>query len=1015
MATYTVEYLSSTGVFTDITKFVHSLDKTTFYSDGRISTAALTLQADFGQFMTDSRGGITPIITQYDRIRINYLDSDGLGYQHIFEVINDMSQLTPQAQYLLPLTLEGRERNLALIPFSGYFDPPINHNEISKKILTVYGNSKNNTTQPTLIDTVNQLPQFNPNIWDFQYIDNCLDALMSVLRVANLSVAAGGGGDRYAITYEDVPSDLNIMRINFLSQGSKNAGSPFLSIAAHEVYNPITSIDKIKQPVTGTVCIARGRPGSGGTPRQGDIYRSRLEFYQRTAPYSSTITYKAGAYVSFDSQLTNPELTTPQVYQADRETIGNIPTNALYWTPRSAESYIGDIQYSPLTVDKASLYKNECTNAGAAFATNLDTSPKMLDCNIVIEDEETKRDWVYFRSNTDVVASLSTNQKNYLYNATSYYPGFRILVDVSNLGTGQGSFSPTLNAFGTGAGNDPNGKPYANNAVARIDDKWFVIKEHANFDQILSRMEGLYEWNVDFVTNSRYPASDNTNPNSRRRQSGTGTPIKWKSLNGQFLANDCLHSPTSITNITGLINPVSKGTGHYTDDSAVRIIYEYNTIDKTEDERTILDQILGVIPRPTGFLETFAINAVLTLYNLFLTPEYRNAGWWITFTNPWPFSTFNGISEKVGELYGGKTLLELENHPYFDAYNQRVAYSGKAGFNEPDSEDLMEITGVTFLFRLDITTNGTTIPFTGDIPVSYWVMDDNGTLWKSKDKYRFLKDVQRFTFDFGNFSPVYRARTPFGISNVVTNILVPELEIRERLFPSRIKMQGFMLEIAYDEKGRYLPNLIENVIKPTVASLFSFGTAGVKVQFIGDFDFFQWVKTPIAIEDGSSLGETPDRVIFPEIKDYPNITNLEQLTRAATADFDVEFFQYEQFSLVQPDKANFNLQDTIYFREPNMVPDSDQTRAKTNAWSSSVNYIPTTIIQRSGTIYNCITEHTSSNANQPPNTTYWESLGTVAVPNTRELIVSEIGLTVTNGRNWIRESVINRRIPKGSA
>ena len=88
--TYTVEYISTGGVFTDISNFIHSLDKTTFYSDGRISTSSLILQANFGQFITDSRSGSTPIISQYDRLRLTYLDSDGLAYHHLFEVINEL-------------------------------------------------------------------------------------------------------------------------------------------------------------------------------------------------------------------------------------------------------------------------------------------------------------------------------------------------------------------------------------------------------------------------------------------------------------------------------------------------------------------------------------------------------------------------------------------------------------------------------------------------------------------------------------------------------------------------------------------------------------------------------------------------------------------------------------------------------------------------------------------------------------------------------------------------------------
>ena len=645
----------------------------------------------------------------------------------------------------------------------------------------------------------------------------------------------------------------------------------------------------------------------------------------------------------------------------------------------------------------------------------------MLDCNIVINDVETQRDWVYFRAFSDNIGDLTTKNRKYLFLGNNYYPGFRILVD-SQLGTLAGSFSQSVDNFGTGLGNDPNGKSYVDNAVIRIADdsgneEWFVLKDHEDFDQIVVRQEGLFEFNIAFVTGSRFPASDTTNVNRRLRQDAGGVPFAWEELGEQFLANDCLHSPTIIDNVEGLITPVKRDTGNpfYTTDSAVRIIYEYGTqiADDTDipDWRKTLDNLTGFIPTATGFLTAFAINAGIALYSLFLTPQYRNAGWWITFTAPWPFNTGNGITEEVGELYGGTLLSELREHAFFDVFNQRVTYSGKDGWNQPDSADLMELTGVTFLYKLDIQVDGNTIPFTGDIPCSWWAIDDNGTLWKQKKAVRFLKDVQRFTFNFGDFTPVYRARSPFGISNIVTNILVPELEIRERLLPARVKIQGFMLELSYDEHGRYMPDLLETVIKPSIIDLFQPGAAGLNVKFDGTFDYLQWVKTPIAIENGSSLGLNPDRAIFPEFSDYPNISNIEQLQRAATADFDVANFQFEQYTLTQNDRAENNLQDTVYMREEFLIPDSDQLLATTNAWVTATDYILNDIVQDAGTIYEAIIQHTSSGANQPPNTAFWNSLGTTAVPNTREVVVGEIALSVTNGRDWERNMTLVRRIP----
>lgn len=1003
MGTYKVEHISSDGLTTkDISIYVNSIDYVNFYSDGRINTASLTLKSSFGKFMTNSSSGNTPILSNFDRIRITGTDNQGRQYKHIFEIINDLSQLTQSAEYLLPLTLEGRERALSLIPFSGYFDA-LTHYDMVERILYTYSISQG-TLQPFIVSndglfSTNLLPKYTPNIWDFLYIDNCLDAIQAVIRIANQSVAAGGGGDRFAVIFEDSAS-LPQMVISIRSQGFTNAGTTYPIIRANQLTNPISVIAKVKQPPTGTVVIARGKPGSGGVPVQGDIYRSRLEYYQRIQArqsWSSTISYDVNSLTSFNNQ----------VYKCILSHINQQPPNITYWTTLSAGQFIGNIQYSPFTIDKATLFRNECTNPAALFGSEIETSPKMLDCNIAIEDSETKRDWVWLRQITDNLTLWTLEEKKYLFRGTNLYQGFRILVDLS-MGTPSGAFSATLNAFGTGAGKDPNGKPYANNQCVYIDGKWYVMKEHANFDQTVVRYEGLFEWNVPIGVKSRFPASDTNNVNRRYRQTTPGTPNGWRNLTEQFLSTDCLHSPSSITNITGLIEPVAKsGGGFYTDNSAVRIIYEYGIKTTMQEWKFTLDKLFGIAPRSNTFEGDFAANAPADLYDLFLTPFYRNAGWWITISAPLPFSTHNGISEQVGQLYGAGTSLTastLNNHSTFDAYNQTMTFTGKEGWAEDDSTDMMEITGVSFLFRLDIQANNVTIPFTGDISCSWWAIDDNSTLWKSTKKYRHLNDVQRLTFDFGDFSPVYRARTPFGINNTVTNLLKPELEIRERLFPNRIRIQGFQLETGYDEHGRWLPSLWEQVIKPTMLTMFN-GT--YQVKFIGDIDYIQWIKTPIAIS--KQAGAT--RIIFPEIKDYPNISNYEQLQRAANADLDVETFQYEQYEITRNSKADLKLQDTVYLYEKNMINQAEAPRPATApAYSAGTTYAVDDLVSSVSIIYISLL---AANIGNTPATspTFWLALAN-PIANTRELTVGEIAFSVTNGKDTQFNHTLIRRIPK---
>lgn len=1008
---YKIEHISNanpTPVVTDVTPSTQRLDNIHFYSDGRISTAVFTLRIGFGDFVTNDNGGATPILANFDRFRITWTGRDGLEYKHIFEIMDDLGQLTNESQYLLPLTLEGRERNLALIPFSGFFDdPPLTHFAMVEKILETYAISRIQPLQPVIdtendaLQNTNLLPQFNPNIWDYLYIDNCLDALQVVVRLANQSVAAGGGGDRFAIMYEDSTTAPFIkMSIRFISQGSNNASGTPPIIRANDLTSPIPKILKVKRPLTGTVVIARGRPGTAGTPTAGDFYRSKLEFFQRIQArfsWDTTVNYRKDSHTSFNNI----------VYKAKTDNSAKRPDlNPSDWATVSAGQFIGDLQYSRFTIDKATLYKNECTHPTAAFASESEDSPKMLDCNIVINDAETERDWVHIRQITDNVASWSADEKHYLFRQADIWQNFRILVDTL-LGAPSGIFA--ADTFGTGAGKDPNGKPYANNTAVFVNGKWYVIREHQDFDQVLVRFEGLFEFNVNFAQGSRFPASDTNNVNRRLRQAGAGAPDGWRTLNGQFLSNDCLHSPSSITNITGLIDPVAKdGGGFYTDNSAVRIIYEYSSRDDMPEWRKTLDRLFGIIASNASFITNFAIGAAQSLYDLFLTPYYRNVGWWWTMSAPFPFSSHNGISEQVGELYGAGTSLlvkTLDNHNTFDAFNQTYTPTGKPGWNEDDSIEMMEITGVSFLFRLDITANGNTIPYTGDIPCSYWCIDDNGTIWKSKKKYRQIGDVQRMTFNFGDFSPVYRARTPFGINNIITNILTPELEIRERLFGNRIRIQGFQLEGSYDDKGRYMPNLWETIIKPTIFTMFDNTTVTTNVKFIGDIDYFQWVKTPIAIS--KQAGAT--RAIFSEVKEYPNISNIEQLSRAADADIDVETFQYEQYTITRPNDASLRLQDTVFLFEPGLVPEAEAPRpAGIAVWSSIVQYEIDNLVEESGVFYIAI----KASLNQiPPNPEFWKILDD-PVKNTKSLFVGEIELSVTNEKELYTTATLIKRIPR---
>ncbi len=269
---YKVEYIVSNTIQTDITDFVVTLDKFILQSTGKLNTAKITLNAEFGNFITDANGGDTPIISQFDRIRIRVIGDDGVTEQlKIFEVTTDLAQLAARSSHFLPLELEGRERNLSGVPFGGFFRNET-HKAIIKEIQDAFNEQKGTSQPGFFVQSPSLIPDFNPNIWDFTQVDNCYDALLVILDSLNLPVSAGGGGNRFAMIWEDVYNtfpndiDLDVLDLKIIIQGTSNGTGPFPDLEQNDTH-PIIKIDKIKSPSSGTLVVARGRPKTAEQPQ----------------------------------------------------------------------------------------------------------------------------------------------------------------------------------------------------------------------------------------------------------------------------------------------------------------------------------------------------------------------------------------------------------------------------------------------------------------------------------------------------------------------------------------------------------------------------------------------------------------------------------------------------------------------------------------------------------------------------------------------------------------------------
>lgn len=935
---YKIEYWNGASLV-DVTSNAVNMDKLNLPSTGKIAEGKITLNAEFGAFITQTKGGTAPIVVQYDLMRLTAIGNDETEDSRTMEVTTDLAQLVGKSSYLLPLELEGRERNLAGVPFGGFFRNKT-HKEIIEKIVFSY-NDQRKPEQPELglVDGAPDIPDFNPNNWDFTQVDNCYDAMLLIVENLSLPVSSGGAGNRYALVFEDVETGGNYdptkLGFKILVQGTNNS-APFPVIEQNDQY-PIISLNKIKQPPTASLVVARGRALTSTQPQNFTKFTSLIEFYRNIKSWDSTLAYPTDAYVSWDENVGG----WAQKWIANSDTTaGDEPGVSGNWTAIDVGDYIGILQYSPFTDDKATVIQNGFANPTGGFDTSEIGAIAVPDHNLVINDRlgsgedivGTYRNWVYFRTNSVFQDDLTDSQKNYMYNTGTgfgFYEGFRILVD-SDVGTLEPPFD----------GVDFNGLSYDKNFVKFVatpnfgvvnadggtivpGGQWVVDHVTNQFDQCAIIEEAIvYEYNVPFAAtdNRIYAGGD-------RRRGGTGSSFAWRSIAEQFLGNDCFHTPLSIENVDGLMpdnlpngEPLNDSNGDpYNQNSGVKISYGFTQGGDKPTERNVWVDIYSVINAPQAVTNLLASLSV-AVFTAFTTPNYTNQGWWFAWPTPYPFSTFNGITEDIGQLYGGDAT-SLNDHRYFDTYNIEFTTTGKRGWTHTDSVDLSEIAGVKFLFNFDILRGGSRIALTGDIPFSYWCMDSNGVLWKSQRQiYRHLGETQEMKFLWGDLTPVFRGRTPLGTDNLLENIIVGEVEINEEFFKDQIVWQGFQCELPYDEFGRYSPNLWEQVIKPELFDAFDSGTS--QIRYEGTMDAFSFIKTPVAISQGGGIAD--DRTIIPNFMDYHNIINVEQLQRFADSAQQIEQFPYEQYTIKQGNIADLPLENTITIHDPYLLNTSDE-------------------------------------------------------------------------------------------
>ena len=922
-----LEYFGTGTVATDISESIETVDKFTDVGTGEIVSAKLMLDARFGDFVTEANSGQTPIIQQYDLFKLAVTDDDDNSYTR-YLIQDDIAPQKNNNGSHLVLELFGRERYLQKMYFPGHFFF-ISFKDMVIKIRDFY-NKNRGSLQPNIKVSgtdINDIPKHSYGIFEFGKETTVYDALMEVIKRLSLPVAAGGAGEYYGLTFSDTSHSI-FMRIR--PRGSLPS-SPLV------LKKPI-SITELKQPIEGNIMVVEGQEGSGSFPKEPALWRSLVEEFDNLPLWDDSIQYEKDAFVRYNDKI----------YQSRaKHNAANItPTVTVSWSVIKFSDYVkdytgsSDFQYSPTTNKKQAPWRNWGGNAGALnnnsfFADNIPTSGQnaegvdysaydalcITDSNLVIRDRNAWRDWVDFR-----VASLSDIPDEYLYDSTTEnntiqkrsYHGMRVLIDPAK-GTAAAPF----------AGNDKLGHPFENSlAMQDRDGDWIVFKRAEQFVEAAVIHEGkVYEYNTPLQTSGGTVGQGPSR--SRRNKSSSLNLLAWRNTSEVLLGNDPFHYPTVFENVEGLIgedpnSPVTldiTSTKKYTDNSAIKIEYKFGESDIIEK---ILNTILSLSPL-LSLITFFANNGNLKAFtedeqNLLYKVEIYNVGWWATlFEAPSPKSTYGGISESVGELFGG----DADNkRPILDLQNLNHTPSGKTGYNNMDSDLMGPIDGIKGLLNFSIS--GIDLDaLRGDLPFRCTIYDLLGNVWISDTTHRFQDDTYEFDFPLSSFT-IYRARIQpaFTLSNAISRIINPELKLTEIFDRRLVKRINLQCMVAYDDEGRYDPLTWEYFIRKLITV-----ATNTDVKYTGIIDAVHFTKTPIVIARDTTdpTNSVSHRHLMAPIKKYPGISNVVQLQKIADSELAIAKHKKDLWTAKYTNRVDLKAEDSVYVNDADFISESDKT------------------------------------------------------------------------------------------
>jgi len=919
---YTITHYYSGGT-QNISSDIISIPLFTDTGSGEVNEAEIVLNAVDGQFISANINSKT-IISQYDRIRITV--ADGLtaqgtqagAYDKFFYVMKKQPIKSKDTGVRLQLDLLGTESYLQRIQYAKphYFETPF---EVFKSIGNLYNENRGSSSNmPTISGhdstSYNKLPNWLVNTYDYGVNeDNCFDRMGDVIDSMGASQSAGGALDFYDLRFTYTNNGLTIHPNVFSSgndYGSGPGGQTIVTIDNSTAVN-VGETDGGIDAKTGTQVLAWGATESGSLPTDFSKFWAKQQWWNLFFPaWDSSVTYQTGAKVSHVvSGVRNNYISS---------TNNNTSEPATNWTLSTPKSYYGDVhQYSPWTSGKATtIWTNGSADPTHSYGLN-DSGGKhyFWDHNLTINDGYFWRTTADVKSTSDEIGSTHGSKipAEYCYDTTgngtgdSFYRGLRVLV-IGNPTAYNGKYFGYTGSAATVT--DVNGKKIANSVLQYDGTQWKVYARPFK-DQFDSTSDplGVQCTVMDEAKTYRF----NKNSNST-----------WDDITDDDMGNDAFHpiiyedSEYKITNVPGVladdtgstIKDVNDSNGPYEDypwntvnaNSAVEVVYDWGPVDVKARDSIVLPAAGGIRDNE----------------------DFYQVGAYISTRFPFPITSYNSISEDVGDLFGGGTNTNNPKEPTtVDTQNMHMTHDGKKGFNHSTSEDLGQINAIAFNMKLkyqqkSALTGNTYKNVVGEAGANFkmrcalWDTDDNCVI---QDFTIFFQDHwQSIVLPISGFQ-IFKSREPRYASNIEYFFIQPKgIDVQNIFVWRNLKSISIYTIDQYDEYGRYAPGL---------SGRYCDGTDTARKIYL-TLDALRFQK-PLLATTGALTGD----VIQPDFIEKPEISNYEQLKSDAEAEKQKHLHQRVEFDVTTTGRFDVGFGDYFNLTDKDIIPSNLQDSSNT--------------------------------------------------------------------------------------